>query len=305
MKKSEIALKITRKNIDKVYDILAMFNEKVPYDKENQLFYTETARLGMTGSEKDDYWCMLEPYDDKKIVKPNHLKQILFKEHAKKGDVIIGECCGEQFILEFDKFLGDYINSKKWIRPSNGEVYDSEFGGSFDKFIRFATEEEKALLYPVELETGKWYKSLGLGTLCLKQGVHNCGFFMGKWNTLICCQTPSEWIEATTEEVEQALIKEAKKRYKIGDKLSKIHEDISKGSRVFNLDISYHRSDRTLWFTNDQSYLVCIFKDGKWAEVIKESSKIWMRRNDTIKKFPTTQKHNLEANGWTEVKELV
>lgn len=77
--------------------------------------------------------------------------------------------------------------------------------------------------------------------------------------------------EATPEEVEQALIAEAKRRYKVGDRLSKIYEDYAKcenrcfGEREFAIE------DGKLYMQNDISnYDYCIFYDGQWASVIPQ-----------------------------------
>lgn len=83
---------------------------------------------------------------------------------------------------------------------------------------KLATKEEKALLEPKEeLEVGKWYKGLNNSNQIIFKvdssynGV-NYGFFNKQWDESWYCSNPDEWLEATPQEVEDALVKEAKKR---------------------------------------------------------------------------------------------
>lgn len=83
----------------------------------------------------------------------------------------------------------------------------------------------------------------------------------------------NEFREATPEEVKSALIAEAKRRYKVGDRLSKIYEDYAKcenrcfGEREFAIE------DGKLYMQNDISYYdYCIFYNGQWASVIPQDN---------------------------------
>lgn len=97
--------------------------------------------------------------------------------------------------------------------------------------------------------------------------------------------------EATPEEVEEALIAEAKRRYRPADKLSMIVQDYAPDSdgRVYpsNPKFGYGGFDR-LWLVQGYSY--CIFADGKWAEVIEQ------------KQLPTLEELIAEAKSKITVK---
>lgn len=136
------------------------------------------------------------------------------------------------------------------------------------------------------IEVGKWYfkqyhRQSSIIFFC--QG-HRSGYAYG-YGINTSSNGKTEWFsdsnvvesnndgfrEATTEEVEQALIAEAKKRYKVGDRISKVDEDSAKcenrcfGCREFSLE------GVRLYMRNDISeYYYCIFYDGQWASVISE-----------------------------------
>ena len=80
----------------------------------------------------------------------------------------------------------------------------------------------------------------------------------------------SAFREATREEIEEALIAEGKRRYKIGDVvtcLSAVVETdaiIVDGNKKWDLDM-WGR----LWF-----YGMCVFDKGQWAEIVDQSGKL-------------------------------
>lgn len=137
-----------------------------------------------------------------------------------------------------------------------------------------------------EVEVGKWYfkqydRKSSIIFFC--QGHRNGNAYGYGIDTLNNGKT--EWFSdsdvvesnnddfrgATPEEIESALIAEAKRRYKAGDRLSKIHEDYAKcehrcfGCREFWLECG------RLYVQNDISdYGYCIFYDGQWASVIPQ-----------------------------------
>lgn len=127
-----------------------------------------------------------------------------------------------------------------------------------------------------QIEAGKWYKNKSnTKSIIFNTGVKNgCYGFnnSGKWtNEYEEVTLTNLWEEATPEEVKQALIAEAKWRYKVGDRLSKIYEDCAKcenrcfGERKFTIE------DGKLYMHNDISnYGYCIFYNGQWASVISQ-----------------------------------
>lgn len=298
MKKKENVYVVidTPKKAKKVIKVLELFNEKV-YEGTLQRF-EQSAGLECfpTLLFANDMWqgdtCM--SFSDREEVSIKELRNILALEHLKEGDVVVVDNNHGKWIVKltgndivrfehsasYDLDLS-ILNDKECIERQN-KIY----GGSF---IRYATEEEKALLddKPKEFEVGKWYwldtKNVGLpldGTPlvnCLyffngkkrTYGFNYLGEFADYLHGMDKCDTYNLIREATKEEVEQALIKEAKKRYKVGDKV----RSLVAHSPEFN--ISEHKymqfseiSD--LWVRcGDVNALV--FRDGKWAEIVEPS----------------------------------
>lgn len=131
------------------------------------------------------------------------------------------------------------------------------------------------------LEVGKWYKvDEEPNTLWFIESIRNdfgvgYGICFGDWRDYcdsIQINKPSYYTfaPATDKEVEEALIKEAKKRYKIGDKIKIFNQENNDNElRGFSLD-----------FINDENVLSatnggydCLFDKGKWAEIISEPVK--------------------------------
>lgn len=127
-----------------------------------------------------------------------------------------------------------------------------------------------------EFSVGKWYKGTKRNFLVNYQSdnMENYGFWDNqgfKNNIAFGSYWSNECIEATPQEVEASLITEAKKRFKVGDKLSKIREDSGSESynRIFNNELQF--SGSKLYFYSD--FWNCIFDNGKWAEIITEETK--------------------------------
>ena len=126
--------------------------------------------------------------------------------------------------------------------------------------------------FEAKLEVGKWYIS-----------EYYLVYYLGNYKCNCIELSNGEWIEnarhslsghlknyrlATGEEVVKALINEAKKRgfNNIGDlKIKNTYGDIRNGYRTINNDFYYDYISNT--FNLDGAI---IFKDGIWAEIIKE-----------------------------------
>lgn len=117
------------------------------------------------------------------------------------------------------------------------------------------------------LEVGKWYHThSGNGLLIWNGGNHASGFWDG-------CYRNNGWFfcnsfkvkPATDEEVKEALIKEAQKRYKVGDRLTCILVD----RKEYSIGDKYTFTvEGSLWVNvhpYGEEYSICIFKNGKWA----------------------------------------
>ena len=127
--------------------------------------------------------------------------------------------------------------------------------------------KEKGLIKE-EFEVGKWYKS---NTNCLLNYVSNerCyGFnYLGNWvNNNEGWNDCYDWELATDKEVEDALIKEAKKL--IGKGVVKcLHEC----DDIYSMeDVNYFDWDGKCLRVYLKGSLCCVFDEGKWATIIEE-----------------------------------
>lgn len=224
---------------------------------------------------------------NKTKVSLKQLRNILAVDKLREGDVVVlGYCKSKEYIGVFDNYRKGYFEVSKYISLNSGSGNLMNNPGSISNFIRYATEEEKALLEPKkELEVGKWYFIENKN--CQTRKTDALVFikeFKGNDNTNYGFDSKGDWtnqfwaddlknmgriVEATPQEVEEALIKEAKRRYKVGDKLSEVYDDFSEGNRIFNLNLRHQVGLCDLWIDDVNGYLSCIFKNGKWAEVIE------------------------------------
>lgn len=233
--KTEIAVKITDKNREKVKAILEMFKDWQAYDclGFKYIHYYKSCWCGVNKTKKD-------------IVKPKELKQILAREKLREGD---------------------------YIKTTYGDIKKCDvFWFDTLSFKRYATKEEiEKFEGNKELQAGKWYKH-DSGSLCLVDSIDESGNVygyeidtFGVWlnytnqDGAICLLNSiakKSVKEATPQEVETALIKEAKKRgltpyydtFYFDPTLSVLYDRFGLGQKV-------------------------VFYDGKWEEVIKNDDK--------------------------------
>lgn len=135
-----------------------------------------------------------------------------------------------------------------------------------DRLVSEAKRKLDDLVKP-ELEVGKWYWSgnKGYRVLFCYQGdvIYHFGFSgSGEWSNLILPYWEETAIEATRQNVEDALVKEAKRR------------GIVKGSDIKSVDGYVFKNILGSYIFGNS--MLCyggavIFKNGKWAEVIKEN----------------------------------
>lgn len=218
------------------------------------------------------------------------LRNILAKDKLKEGDIVVCKCSGygNEYIVKFDKFVGNNIEGR-YLHDFHNGIRLTKETGHFDNFIRYATEEEKALLETKkELEVGKWYKHPNgsvyfINHECDRGHLYGYGFDeKGNWD--VKHQSDSRYCafnsvakyditEATQQEVEEALIKEAKRIGFVNGALcnnSNVHDVDLKNNRLsfennFEFDLEYN----TLRAILDSETTYSVFKNGKWAEVIK------------------------------------
>jgi hypothetical protein len=128
-------------------------------------------------------------------------------------------------------------------------------------------------VFQVELEVGKWYKDTRFDLLFCFQGKYSrkkdsgtYGFSRSKaWveNIGVALDGLSKYTPATKEEVKTALITEAKRRYKTGQKVISLTERIdylSLEKAVFD----YYHDCNELLFNG-----LLMFHNGKWAGILK------------------------------------
>ena len=134
---------------------------------------------------------------------------------------------------------------------------------SYKEFLK-----EKGLIEP-ELEIGKWYH-YGTDLLVWNGGDLTYGFSLGVDYLNNAYFTVDNATPATDREVEEALIKEAKKRgFKEGVKFETLDgsEVTFENTKVFERAIAFF-NDHTEMYENGG----CFFKDGKWAEIIEDGN---------------------------------
>lgn len=273
-----VSSKKVAKKLKKVFD---MFGEKVYSDNS----IDQALRKGFIMEFYMDDWCN-NSYNshDKTKVTVKQLKQILFREHAKEGDVVIVDNgkFGSRWVLELtgnDVASFEHSNS---FDLKTGENDFCKFGNSIagGNFIRYATEEEKALLNPKkELEVGKWYWG-NREKLIFVSELSECGDLArgygiganGNWydDDGSFSWTTADLKEATKEEVEQALIKESEKRGFVKGAVFQGVEGYEKDMRIPIEEVRCSYGEYCgLYSGNSWLYL-----NGKWGEKIEESPKI-------------------------------
>ena len=135
-----------------------------------------------------------------------------------------------------------------------------------DRIISFL--KEKGLIES-ELEIGKWYH-YGTDLLVWNGGRSTYGFSQGVDYLNNAYFTVDEAIPATDKEVEEALIKEAKKRgFNEGVKIKGFvcsDEEVSTITEGF----VYSNGELRVNCSGDYYTMRHIFEDGKWAEIIED-----------------------------------
>lgn len=186
-----------------------------------------------------------------------------------------------------------HLNGQDWIIKNEtnmklSEKLLKEIYNAVDAELKTKIEIEVPEIKP-KLEVGKWYKSVG-GLYCVtdieNDLVSAYGFENGNWResgTFKMCFAVND-ILATPEEVETALIAEAKRRgFKEGAKCVSLlrpygYETLFK---YFDFEFDLNR----LWIDSDD-YKCCVFSNGKWATIISEPTQkeILQKQVDELKR---------------------
>ena len=141
-----------------------------------------------------------------------------------------------------------------------------------------------------ELEVGKWYKGTvdfesfifiteieNVDSYDSYNRIHGYGFISGEWNYLSHLFSNTEHeeslVEATPQEVEEALVKEAKRRGLLHGVRFISPNCENWGFKVTSNDFHFDSVNNTLSFTQDLGGTVFLFIHGHWAEPIIEQDK--------------------------------
>lgn len=135
-------------------------------------------------------------------------------------------------------------------------------------------------VFETVLEVGKWY-NINTGQskyLLLYSGDDTesfSGFMEGKWsNDWLCSKDRNQKyaIKATTEEVKEALKKEALKKYKIGDYVY-IDERKTEIRQIDFNEFKYYPNNNEFYVGCDELRMFKAFDNGIWASVIPTKTK--------------------------------
>jgi len=148
--------------------------------------------------------------------------------------------------------------------------------------VKAKIEKEFPQLFETKLEVGKWYKNTKHDYIFCFNGIYDDSSQYGV-NRLCCWSVELSsherhiafFIPATPEEVKTALVNEAKKRgFKEGVRVKSFL-----GRNIGTTKNGYGRnevSDESFEFSSNMLFIghLCIFKDGKWAEILPQPIKM-------------------------------
>jgi len=149
-----------------------------------------------------------------------------------------------------------------------------------ETIMKYEMKDEFPSVFKKEFEVGKWYYQTDSKALINYQGgSKGYGFEHNKtWNDLIGCWSfeshAHEWIEATEQEVFEALKNEAVKRgFKevVYVNNSNIYDSKFKNYCMEKGIIKYSNKELILYISKSEHY--CFFRDGVWAEIIPTLTK--------------------------------
>lgn len=275
MKKEEVYVEVrTEKQALKFKGVLDIFGEELFRNDTLDDVLLHTNKIGF--DERWNWYSMRAVIGETKV-SIKQLRNILASEHLKEGDVVV---CGDNgsksvgIFVEYEPEFGFELNDAKCI-----ESGDSFFGGCFENFIRYATEQEKSLFDVKETpKSDGWYKYDGYPKFMVYlKNIGKCnesrfGFdIYGTWFDEVVDKEDSlyGYIKVSDKEVGNRLFAEAERRGLV--KGVKIKSDwILGGVSVTSIEnTSYSYSNNEVWTTGDCSYT--LFKNGKWASVVEET----------------------------------
>lgn len=172
---------------------------------------------------------------------------------------------------------------------------------------RLSIIEDKLGIVKDELVVGKWYKTDK--TLFNHQEYYNSyGFFNNEW--VIGWKTGVKDfygvtpIEASRQEVEEALLREARRRYRVGYTVRCLDgiNDVVRGTDIafanYKLFTNGEKVDDGEWFNTSG----CLFDNGKWAEIIEQPVDKFDELKEAYKNGAVIQINSI-YNGWHDVED--
>lgn len=152
MKKTDVYVVVdTPKKAKKLKKVLDMFGENHFSDIHKVKFNDCVGNVVHFWANKYFAYCSSWAIKNKTEVSIKELRNILAKEHLKAGDIVLTKNGNDKIISIVNKTCNSNValfEAKRWIRLHDGFKWDNK--GCFDDFIRYATEEEKALLNPID-----------------------------------------------------------------------------------------------------------------------------------------------------------
>ncbi len=224
----------------------------------------------------------------------------------KSGEVYLKErlteLLGDKYFAEYmftTRDVVDIYSEENYFTVKNKTLLDSfiqeidlniallkhEDSGIADRLAFSTREAAQAYLEEQKkpnFEVGKVYKYDGkTGHMLMVTDKGSYGFWLNEWfdlsiNLLVGKKgagKDSDWQEATKSDWEEALIKEAERRYKLGDTIDKSsfnYMDITSDKKYIKIKL------KGLNFEFRHGYLIeittydYVFKDGQWAEIIPQ-----------------------------------
>jgi hypothetical protein len=168
--------------------------------------------------------------------------------------------------------LGSAVKYLARAGKKQGETKQSDLKKALDFITReLEVVDPETVTAEAELEVGRWYVTHnGRGLLMWNDGDMTSGFFDDGYSEDNYCFSAKYAVRpATNNEVKAALIKEAQRRYKVGDEIICLLGETSR-SRGYNIGNQYDFTigDNKLWVDDCgkyRNYSYCIFNNGKWA----------------------------------------
>jgi len=169
----------------------------------------------------------------------------------------------KKYDLNFN--LGSAVKYLARAGKKQNETKQSDLKKAIDFITReLEVIEPETVNAKAGLEVGRWYTGGNILLGCYTGNDKCYGFFDGEYSHKWRMSYPN-YHPATEEEVKAALIKEAQRRYKVGDRLTCILGD----RKEYSIGDKYTFTvEGSLWVNvlpYGEEYSICIFKDGKWA----------------------------------------